>query len=386
MDDLTKWVENAFYNLTDNIGQRMAGTNNNELAEKVLSNYIKDVTGTVEKFRFEITRWVPKQWKIEVDGVEYKSLLLGFSPSGSASSDPVYVYRASKYEFDSGDVDGKIAVAVRGGDLRCEQKYQNIAESGAVGFVQVMDIPNGILRAEKIASNKIGPIPAVEITYEDGMRLIRKIEKNRSVNVSIKTVIEGGREEVSNIIGGDIDRSPIILTAHYDSWFNTPGAFDNASGVISVLSAAKISKLNSIAVILFNAEEFGLLGSKSYSQKKAYELSEKLILNLDVCACKNSVLYTLQTNSRRLAKAAVKAADQAGLEIVVTSKLSHHSDHWPFAKEGVKVGFLFQNSCNIHTHTPYDTPEKVGVKSIIRTAKFTSKIIENLINKTSPSH
>ncbi len=384
MDDLTVWVENAFYKLTDDIGPRMAGTSNNELAGEVLSDYIKDVTGTLEKFKFGITRWVPKQWKIEVDGVEYKSLPLGFSPSGSASSNPVYVYRASKYEFDSGDVDGKIAVAVRGGDLRCEQKYQNMVESGAAGFVQVMDIPNGILRAENVASNKIGSIPAVEITYEDGMRLIRKMEKGRNVNVLIKAAIEEGRGEVLNIIGGDIDRSPIILTAHYDSWFNTPGAFDNASGVISVLSTVKISKLNSIAVILFNAEEFGLLGSKSYCQEKAYKLSEKVILNLDVCACKNSSLYTLQTNSRRLAKAAVKAAGQTGLELVITSKLSHHSDHWPFAEEGVKVGFLFQNSCGIHTHTPYDTPEKVGVKSIIRTAKFTSKIIENFINKTNP--
>ncbi len=386
MDNLARWVEDVFYNLTDNIGPRMAGTNENVLAGSLLSSYVQDIVGLVDKFKFKVTKWIPKTWKIRIDGVEYKSLPLGFSPSGNVCSDPAYVYKASKYEFESRDVYGKIAIATRGGDLRCEQKYRNITEAGAIGFVQIMDTPNGILRAEKIASDKIGPIPAVEITYEDGMRLLRKMKKGVNVNISIETKVEDGRIEVSNIIGGDIDRSPIILTAHFDSWFNTPGAFDNASGVISALLAAKISKLKNIAVILFNAEEFGLLGSKSYSREKACELSEKLILNLDVCACKNSISYTLQTNSRRLAKAAVEASDQTGIDISITSKLSQHSDHWPFAKEGLKVGFLFQNSCSIHTHTSYDTPEKVGVKSIIRTAKLVGKIIENFINKTSKDY
>ena len=59
-----------------------------------------------------------------------------------------------------------------------------------------------------------------------------------------------------------------IIGAHFDAVPGTPGADDNASGVVALLEAARVTApsdaAKSIEWIAFNAEEYGMVGSSHY--------------------------------------------------------------------------------------------------------------------------
>lgn len=83
----------------------------------------------------------------------------------------------------------------------------------------------------------------------------------------------------------------VVIGAHYDSYFNSPGADDNASGTAAVLEIARVLKTSEfkpfrkIKFIAFAAEESGLLGS--YHIAKTYKESGQniyLMINLDMIA------------------------------------------------------------------------------------------------------
>jgi hypothetical protein len=77
--------------------------------------------------------------------------------------------------------------------------------------------------------------------------------------------------EAANIIGikyGSEEDTTIIINGHFDTVPNSPGADDNASGVVGVLEAARIlSRFNfkhTIRFIAFDLEELGYIGDEMY--------------------------------------------------------------------------------------------------------------------------
>ncbi|MBT3272568.1 MAG: M28 family peptidase [Spirochaetales bacterium] len=80
----------------------------------------------------------------------------------------------------------------------------------------------------------------------------------------------------------------IILSAHLDSFWNAPGAFDNLTGVATVYEIGRLLSpfrkhfRRRLRVIAFTAEELGFQGSKAYVARHAEELDDvRLVVNLD---------------------------------------------------------------------------------------------------------
>ena len=79
----------------------------------------------------------------------------------------------------------------------------------------------------------------------------------------------------ANVIGTNPGIDPgygtIYVGAHYDSVKGSPGANDNASGTAVVLEVARIFATHEISptikFIAFGAEEYGLLGSKYFTEQ-----------------------------------------------------------------------------------------------------------------------
>jgi photosystem II stability/assembly factor-like uncharacterized protein len=102
------------------------------------------------------------------------------------------------------------------------------------------------------------------------------------------------RNVVATIDGLCYPGRQFLMTAHYDAtsedpynW--TPGADDNASGVIALLTAASILKdysfSHTVKFVAFSGEEQGLLGSAAYAEE-AYDRGDTLlgVLNFDMIA------------------------------------------------------------------------------------------------------
>lgn len=89
-----------------------------------------------------------------------------------------------------------------------------------------------------------------------------------------KFLYEG--KEFSNLIAswpGNAEIPELIIAAHFDAMPGTPGADDNASGVVAMLEVARLAALakcrRNVHFLAFNLEEYGMIGSQAYvSQRK----------------------------------------------------------------------------------------------------------------------
>ncbi len=109
--------------------------------------------------------------------------------------------------------------------------------------------------------------------------------------------------EIENVIatlqGNLYPEKRIVFCAHYDSdsGMNAPGADDNASGTAIVLEAARLMRdFNpnySIVFALWDAEEWGLLGSECYSKKAKFNSEDIIaVINMDMLAYNVSDEYS----------------------------------------------------------------------------------------------
>ncbi|MGE8036698.1 M28 family peptidase [Lysinibacillus sp. NPDC093692] len=91
-----------------------------------------------------------------------------------------------------------------------------------------------------------------------------------------KKAAEIGAEHVENIIakiqGTSGDDNAVLLTAHYDSETETPGASDDGYGVVTIMETARALKQmpapkNTIYFVLTDGEEQGLLGASAFKDR-----------------------------------------------------------------------------------------------------------------------
>jgi Zn-dependent M28 family amino/carboxypeptidase len=88
---------------------------------------------------------------------------------------------------------------------------------------------------------------------------------------------------IGEITGSESPEEVVLISAHLDSWDLGTGALDDGAGVGIVMAAAKLLKDNlgqpkrTIRVILYAAEEIGLLGGYEYARANEAELSNIIV-------------------------------------------------------------------------------------------------------------
>lgn len=84
-----------------------------------------------------------------------------------------------------------------------------------------------------------------------------------------------------------IQRSPILVGAHYDTVPGSPGADDNATGIAVLLEIARSFAAqparHPLRLVAFDLEEYGLLGSRAYAAELSQQQqSLRLMLSLEM--------------------------------------------------------------------------------------------------------
>jgi hypothetical protein len=79
---------------------------------------------------------------------------------------------------------------------------------------------------------------------------------------------------IAEVVGSEAPEEIVIIGAHLDSWDNGTGALDDGAGVGIVTAAAKLimdeerRPRRTIRVVLFGAEEVGIIGARAYAQAR----------------------------------------------------------------------------------------------------------------------
>ena len=170
-----------------------------------------------------------------------------------------------------------------------EKGARRLPLSEAKTLMKIPVLPISYADAEPMLSNLDGPVApeswrgALPITYHVGPG---------PATAHMKVQSDWATRPVYNVIatipGSSSPDEWVLYGNHHDAWVN--GAHDPASGAIAVLETARsLAELRktgwqpkrTIKLALWDAEEFGLVGSTEWVEKHEAELKDKLVLYLN---------------------------------------------------------------------------------------------------------
>lgn len=218
--------------------------------------------------------------------------------------------------------------------------------------------------------------------------------------------------------GGGPAAKTIVVGAHYDSFFRSPGGNDNGSGTAAVLELARLLKdlkpaHTRLRLVLFVNEEPPFfqtddMGSYRYAQMLA-ERNEPVaaMISLETLGC-----FSDEPGSQKYPKpfgavfpdradfvAFVGMPGSRGLVREAIASFRRHtafpsiggvapgavpgidwSDHWAFAGRGIPAMMITDTAIfrYPHYHKPSDTPDKVDYGRLARVTKGIERVLRDM--------
>jgi len=189
---------------------------------------------------------------------------------------------------------------------------------------------------------------------------------------------------VGELPGDQFPQEIVMLGSHYDGHDISQGAVDPASGVVSVMEAARVlSKYaaplpRTIRFVMWGIEEIGLLGSTAYVAAHADQLKNiRFYLNMDAAGGDAPKDINLHKWPELQATFDGYQQDMA-LDFSIGQTFHTASDHFPFLMSGVVTGGVEAvretRTGRGYGHTYYDTVDKVKLVNLREAATLAARI------------
>jgi len=201
------------------------------------------------------------------------------------------------------------------------------------------------------------------------------------------------RNVVATLHGSDpTSTAEFLMTAHYDTVENAPGANDDGSGVAAVLATAAILSQYSfnytIRFITFSGEEVGTYGSFSYA-RDAYRRGDNIVavINPDMVGYADTadggriLRFFPPERSVWIADFAEYVSEKYMDEIDLTIRVFPHymgADHKPFVDYGYDGVWIAHNDGYPWGHSPEDTIDHINFTYEVKATKLLLAIMAEL--------
>ena len=131
-------------------------------------------------------------------------------------------------------------------------------------------------------------IPALALSNPDADQLERIAGDGKTLSVRIKVdssevpAAQSGNV-IAEVVGREVPEEIVVIGAHLDSWDLGTGAIDDGAGVGITMAALELIKdaglvpRRTIRLVLWGAEEVGLLGAKAYRDRYEAALGQHVI-------------------------------------------------------------------------------------------------------------
>ena len=216
-------------------------------------------------------------------------------------------------------------------------------------------------------------IPAAALSSPDADQLTLMLKRDDNVVLQIKMSPQShgyatSYNVIAEITGSSKPDEIVLIGAHLDSWDEGTGALDDGAGVGIVTAAGKLIQdlpqkpARTIRVVLYAAEELGLIGGKAYAKAHQDELAKHYIAaESDFGAGRiYQIDYRVATQAFEgvLAQSAPMASNGVAMG---TNTASGGPDVSMLPKQGVPVASLRQDGQDYfdYHHTPNDTLDKI---------------------------
>lgn len=412
------WTSDTAYKdlayLCDDIGHRFAGSDLEHLASQYLRRKMEEYgLENVRLEEFPIASWERGSCELELVGPvsrRLSAIAMPYCPSAHLAAEVVDVGEGELTDFERlGDrIKGKIvltdAETNRPGERKSHRtdKYAWARDRGAVAVVYMNQNP-GLLRitgsitgrnpAGSAAADREAPIPGIGISYENG-KLLRRMAERGTLRLKLDTENRTYDSKSYNVIGeltgSEHPDEIIILGGHYDGHDIAQGAGDDGAGTIVGLEAGRAlaqfkGRLKrTVRVVCWGAEEVGLLGAWYHAQQHQGE-KIRFALNLDGAGRGNGGQEQITLSLLpELAEYFGGLQGELAYEFGVRDELNSHSDHFPFALQGIPNGTLNSRDASAglvgrgYGHTEADTLDKVQLRGLQMSAVLVARLVLRL--------
>ncbi|QHT47909.1 M28 family peptidase [Bacillus sp. SB49] len=373
--------------LAEEIGCRPVGSEANHEAAQYIEECFAGCGLEVEVQTFEVPDWQLTDAYIEVDGRRLEATGNNFSESCAVTGEIVPFCTMDELDA-SPELHGKIAF------LYGELSKENYVPKGFSIYnpehhrrtIQLLEDkePSAILFVSMEKGQRVPivndwdfRIPSLTVTPETAL----------SVKGTATVVIQSERRQgkTCNVIGRrqGAGREKIILAAHYDTVFDTAGAFDNGSGVALLLAlveeiARRTDWRTGFECIAFSSEEYLGLGDDHYVKEHEAGLKDAIVaMNFD------GIGQSLGTNTMTL-----MAGSEALEKALKRRKHSHpavqwrtpwyESNHYTFFARGVpSIPFSCTGVSDL-LHSKEDTISWISQEKLQEVQSLALEIIEDL--------
>ena len=131
-------------------------------------------------------------------------------------------------------------------------------------------------------------IPALALSNPDADQLERIAKDDKAISVRIRVdssdvpAVQSGNV-IAEVVGREAPEEVVVIGAHLDSWDLGTGAVDDGAGVgitmaaLELIKDAGLAPRRTIRLVLWGAEEVGLLGAGAYRDQHQGELEQHVI-------------------------------------------------------------------------------------------------------------
>jgi aminopeptidase YwaD len=360
----------------------VAGTPAERQAAEYIAGQFRQYGYAVEFHSFQFPFFEARQVQLQIAGpaprtVQAEALLLTTAtPAAGIEAELVPVGLARPEDFEGRRVAGAIALAERG-TLTFREKTANAAARGAAAIIVYNNQP-GIVPG---TLQQRSEIPAVTISQDDGRQLV---EAAQAGPVRARLLVDAVNEtrSAANVVatrrGTTRPGEIVVAGGHFDSVPRSPGANDNASGVATLMEAARVLAQTPLArtvqFVPFSGEELGLFGSSAFAADRRQGVVA--MINLDMVGWGERLMVGASPNrDGSVVETALAVARRLGIE--VNRFRAGGSDHVSFERQGIPAVF-FHRGIDPAYHRPTDVPANVDPRHLEEAARLLVALIQEL--------
>lgn len=388
--------------LCEDISERCVGSEGNRKATSFFKKEISLFGWKTETPEFKVVDWRDEGATLKTSKKNFKVLVSPYSLGCTVTSQLVSATSITELE----GLNAKDKIVFLYGEIAKEQlipknfvfynpeEHQRIVNllenSGAQALIcatgRNASLAGGIYPFPLIEDGDFD-IPSVYMTEEEGTKLIPFIGKQ----VTLESISERISGKGYNVIGrkGNGNKERIVISAHIDAKKGTPGAIDNATGVIVLLLLAKLLKDYNepyqIEIVAFNGEDYyAVPGQMNYVMANQDKFGN-ILLNINIDGAgyeEGKSAFSFFDLTEKMQKKAYKVLEQC--TGIVEGEQWPQGDHSIFIQNGrpaIAVSskwFIDNINGQDITHTLKDNIGIVDCTKLVEIAEAIASLINKL--------
>lgn len=384
------------------VGDRSVGSEGNIKATEFFENSVSPFGWEIEKDELDVMDWTPGSASLTVKGESFNVSASPYSNGCECAGELVPV--SCHDELEEAELKGRVLLLH--GDIAKEQLMpKNFVFYNPENHRRIISLleekkPEAIICATGRNPGLAGgaypfpliedgdfDIPSVYMTDIEGERLIRFAGEKISVHSSACRITSKAWN-ITAVKGRQCSKR-LVITAHIDAKKGTPGAIDNATGVVTLLLLAELisgySGGYSVELVPLNGEDYyAVPGQMCYIKKNEGRFGDiALNINIDGAGYFEGdtafSFYGIPDNTKRMIKEILKVS--AGASEGPEWPQGDHSIFVQYGVPAIAVSSMWftDNMYNQDvTHTEKDRPEIVDIMKTVQVAQIIAEIVMRL--------